>query len=395
MAEHLDGRGFPAPDPDALEHSRRVEARIREAVRHAGGVMRFSEYMDLALYAPGLGYYSAGACKFGPSGDFVTAPEISPLFPYCLANACAEILADIDGGEIIEIGGGSGAMAAGVLDRLDTLGALPARYLMLEVSADLRQRQRSLLSQRSPVLAERVRWIDSIPFEIRGVVLANEVLDALPFERFRIEASGPVYLGVALGEGGFRVAPMPPDRALERHVRTISDAVGAPLSAGYESEWCPRLPAFVSAIARALHVGVVLFTDYGLPRGERYHPERRGGTLMCHYRHRAHGDPFMYPGLQDITAWVDFTSVAEAGTSDGLALEGFTSQAHFLIGSGLEEAVGRLELRDPRRRLEVASQIRTLTLPGEMGERFKVMALSRGWRGKLSGLTRQDLSGSL
>lgn len=395
MAEHLDARGLPVPQPAALGHSRRLRARIGAAIRHAGGIIRFSEYMEMALYAPGLGYYSAGARKFGPSGDFVTAPETSPLFPHCVANTCAQVLADLDGGEIVEIGGGSGAMAAGILCRLDTLGALPARYLMVEVSADLRQRQRDLLSQRAPLLAGRVRWVDDIPSEVRGVVLANEVLDALPFERFRIEPSGPAFLGVAQADEGFREEPMPADRALEHQVRTIIDALGEPLSPGYESEWCPRLPAFVSAVARGLSAGVVLFMDYGLPRRERYHPERRSGTLMCHYRHRAHGDPFLYPGLQDITAWVDFTSVAEAATSEGLILEGFTSQAHFLLGSGLEQAVEGLELKDPRERLEVASQVRALTLPGEMGERFKVMVLSRDWAGKLSGLTRQDLSGSL
>ncbi len=394
MTEQLDARGMPAPEPAALDHSRRVAARIGEAIRDAGGAIRFSEFMDLAMYAPGLGYYSAGSRKFGPAGDFVTAPEISPLFPRCIAHTCAEILASLEGGEIVEIGGGSGTMAVEVLASLETLQRLPDRYLMLEVSADLRERQRDLLFRRVPHLAGRVRWIDDVPSRVRGVILANEVLDALPFERFRVEATGPVYLGVAEDSGGFHPTPLPGDEPLARQLAAISGALGCSLAPGYQSEWCPRLPSFVSAVARGLECGVVLFIDYGLPRRELYHPQRNAGTLLCHYRHRAHGDPFLYPGLQDITAWVDFSSVAEAGTSEGLTLEGFTSQAHFLLGSGLEEIAG-LAGRAPRECMAVAAQVRTLTLPGEMGERFKVMALSRDWCGTLSGLTRRDLSGSL
>jgi len=394
MTDQLDARGMPEPDPAALEHSRRVAGHIEEAIHHAGGVIRFSDFMEMAMYAPGLGYYSAGTRKFGPGGDFVTAPEISALFSGCLARACAQVLEGVAGGGILEIGGGSGTMAAGILASLQALDRLPDHYLMLEVSADLRQRQRDLLSRTVPSLAARVRWVEDIPGRFRGVILANEVLDALPFERFRIESAGPVYLGVARKQSGFCPAPLPGDEALTRQVRAIEDALGRSLAPGYQSECCPRLPAFVSTVARGLETGVVLFIDYGLPRRELYHPQRSAGTLICHYRHRAHGDPFLYPGLQDITAWVDFTAVAEVAVSEGLILEGFTTQAHFLLGSGLE-TVAALEGKSVREGMETAAQVRTLTLPGEMGERFKVMALSRDWRGTLSGLTRRDLSGSL
>jgi len=394
MTEQLDVSGLPAPDATALAHSRRVAARVDEAIREGGGAIRFSEFMELVLYAPGLGYYSAGSRKFGPAGDFVTAPEISPVFSRCVARGCAEVLRSLDGGDIVEIGGGSGAMAAGILDSLDDLGCLPGQYLMLEISADLRERQRRLLSERVPALADRVRWIEEIPADVTGMVLANELLDALPFERFHIGPEGPVYLGVARGGSGFRTTALQGDDALASHLGLISDALGAPLDPGYESEWCPALPLLVSAVARGLRSGVALFIDYGLPRRELYHPQRRSGTLMCHYRHRAHGDPFLYPGLQDITAWVDFTSVAEAATAEGLALEGFTTQAHFLMASGLQAAAAE-EGRGMREAMENAAQVRRLTLPGEMGERFKFMALSREWDGVLSGLTGRDLSGSL
>ena len=394
MTEQLDARGMPTPDPTALDHSHEVAAHIGDAIRRAGGVIRFSEFMDLALYSPGLGYYSAGARKFGPEGDFVTAPEVSSLFSRCIARSCAEILEAMGGGDIVEIGGGSGAMAADVLATLQAMECLPERYLMLEVSGDLRERQGALLAQRVPALAAKVHWIDDLPSQVRGVLLANEVLDALPFERFGIGPDGPVYLGVARQRAGFRWASLPADEALARHVRIIESDLGRSLPPGYESEWCPRLSPFVSVVAAGLDSGVVLFIDYGLPRRELYHPQRNAGTLTCCYRHRAHGDPFLYPGLQDITAWVDFTSVAEAATAEGLALEGFTTQAHFLLGSGLKEITG-LSDKGPREALEIAAQVRTLTLPGEMGESFKVMATSREWQGVLSGLTRRDLSGSL
>lgn len=394
MTEELDALGMPVPAPEALDLSRRLAAHMEEAIGRAGGAIRFSDFMDMALYAPGLGYYSAGARKFGPPGDFVTAPEVSSLFPRCLARACTEILASVDGGEILEIGGGSGVMAAEILASLASMNRLPRKYLMLEISADLRDRQRALVSGRVPELAETIHWVDDIPARFRGVILANEVLDALPFERFRMYPDGPVYLGVACGREGFRSVPLAEDEALIRHVRLIDRALGQPLPRGYESEWCPRLPAFVSTVASGLEAGVALFVDYGLPRRQLYHPQRSAGTMMCHYRHRAHSDPFFYPGLQDITAWVDFTSVAEAATSAGMILEGFTTQAHFLLGSGLGEVAG-LAGRTPREGVEIAAQMRKLTLPGEMGERFKVMALSRDWHGELSGLTRRDLSGSL
>lgn len=389
--EHL-----PRPDAAAQAHSRQLSALIMSEIDAAGGVLRFSRYMELALYAPGLGYYSAGATKFGDAGDFVTAPEISPLFARCVARNCAPVIASLGAStEILELGAGSGVMAADLLLELDQLGALPAGYLILETSPDLRQRQRQTITQRAPALADRVRWLEQMPGGVRGVVLANEVMDALPCERFQVSASGIEYLGVAWRDGGFVWQSLPADAALLDCQSRIATALTEDLAPGFRSEWHPALGAWVGAVADALDQGLLLLADYGLPRRELYHCQRSDGTLLCHYRHRAHADPFFWPGLQDITAWVDFTAVAEAAQQHGLTLDGFVTQAAFLLASGIDRMLGEPERMSPRQRAEQARQVQWLTLPGEMGERFKVAGFSRGWDGQCPGLTGADLSGSL
>ncbi|MGB5622380.1 MAG: SAM-dependent methyltransferase, partial [Gammaproteobacteria bacterium] len=224
---------------------------------------------------------------------------------------------------------------------------------------------------------------------------ANEVMDALPCEQFRIGGDGIEYLGVGCRDGGFVWQRLPPDAALLDQQTRIADALGQALPAGFSSEWRPMLEPWFAGIANALEQGLLLLVDYGLPRTQLYHPERSDGTLICHYRHRAHDDPFLWPGLQDITAWVDFTALAEAAQQHGLLLDGFTTQAAFLIASGLERMLDHDAAADPRRRMEQGRQIRWLTLPGEMGEGFKVAGFSRGWAGECPGLTGDDLSGSL
>lgn len=390
----MDAAGLPEPSAEAREHSLRLQSRITAAIDAAGGAIRFAQFMEMALYSPGMGYYSAGSRKFGSGGDFTTAPELSPLFSACVAGASSEVLAAIPGGEVLEIGGGSGALALEVLRALESRGALPRRYRILEISADLRDRQQRLLSESLPSLIDRVRWVDELPADMEGVIIANEVLDAIPCERFRIGSPDPEYLGVGTADGAFRIVSLPADDALRQQVRLIGDSLGEPLAPGYTSEWCPGLKPLVSSLGRSLKKGALLFFDYGLPRRQMYHPERFEGTLMCHYRHRAHGDFFLYPGLQDITSWVDFTAVAEAAVGAGLVLDGFTTQAHFLLGSGIAE-MAAADPTDLKKRMETSAQVRALTLPGEMGERFKVMAFSRGWDGMIPGLTMKDLSGSL
>ena len=380
--------GLPDPEPAALECSRRLCEVIRAEIRSAGGMISFHRYMELALYAPGIGYYSAGSVKFGPGGDFTTAPELSPLFAACVARQCAQIL-DAPDAVILELGAGSGALAAGILDNLRAAERLPSEYLILEPSADLRRRQSEFLDARLGRDAGRVRWLDALPENpVRGVILANEVLDAMPVHRLRL---GPhaEEVGVRWNGAGFawEVAPAPPE--LLKHAHGALEGIDA-LPPHYTTEFNTDLCPWIASLADVLEKGAILLFDYGYPRREYYHPERSEGTLICHYRHRAHADPFLHPGLQDISASVDFTAVARAGAAAGLEVGGFTTQAHFLIGCGLQELPEIAIERDERRRAEYLRQVKLLTLPGEMGERFKAIVLLRDTRGPLMGFSDID-----
>jgi len=368
---------FPVPGPDALAHSAALCEAIAARVRAAGGIIGFDEYMDLALYAPGIGYYSAGARKFGPAGDFVTAPELSPLFGQALAGWCARSLQGIGGGDVLEIGAGSGALAADLLAGWPDTVPLPRHYLILEVSADLRERQRHKLAAQVPALLDRVRWLEAWPVALTGVILANEVLDALPVRRFRRSGMELDEIGVGLCGDGFGWAERPADPELVAAVAAIEADLGAPLPAGYVGETCPRLPGFIASLGDSLVQGAALLLDYGCSRREYYHPQQFTGRLACHYRHRAHADPFLYPGLQDITAWVDFSAVAAAAASSGLPVAGYATQASFLIAAGIEERFAAAVASGGRAALEAAQQARTLLLPGEMGETVKAMVLAR------------------
>jgi SAM-dependent MidA family methyltransferase len=385
-AEAVD---FPVPPSEALEHSRRVTDVIRSEIDSTGRCISFRRYMDLALYAPGLGYYSAGSTKLGRGGDFVTAPELSRLYPVCVARQCAQLL-EKTGGVILEFGAGSGAMAVGILNALDAAGSLPDEYLILEPSADLRRRQHDLLRSLPDGIRRRVRWLDALPAQpLRGVILANEVLDAMPVHRVCLHGGSVHELGVRWQSCGFEWVRMPAGPDVAEAARAILGPFDA-LPDGYTTEFNPGLRAWIAAVGDVLHEGAVLIFDYGYPRCEYYHPDRREGTLICHYRHRAHPDPFLYPGLQDISASVDFTLVAEGATAAGLEVGGFTTQAHFLIGCGVHELHEPAAPADERERLEFAQQVRLLTLPGEMGERFKAIALLRGIAGPLTGFSAFD-----
>jgi SAM-dependent MidA family methyltransferase len=380
-------RELPEPGPEAKAHSARLCETIDEAISDAGGCLPFDRYMALALYAPGLGYYSAGSRKLGEAGDFVTAPEISPLFSRTLAQQVAEVLRQV-GGSVLEFGAGSGVMAADVLLELEVLGALPERYFIIEVSADLRERQRETLQVRAPGLLDRVRWLDGLPEPgFRGAILANEVLDAMPVARFRITGEDPVELCVRRSEQGFEWGSAAPGPRLAGELQRLAPVLDG-LPVGYESELNVAADDWVHALGGFLEAGAALIIDYGFPRREYYHPQRVGGTLMCHYRHRAHPNPLILPGLQDITAHVDFTAVAEAALEAGLSVSGFTNQANFLLANGLAELAGYSE--DMRRQVELAVQIKKLTLPTEMGELFKVMALTRALSAPLRGFTLRD-----
>lgn len=395
MAPHDVPDGLPPPGAEAQEHSARLQEHIRAAIAAHGGALPFARFMELALYAPGLGYYSAGSRKFGAAGDFVTAPEVSSLFGRCLARTCREVLEQTGGGDILEFGAGSGALAADLLLELDALGSLPGRYRILEVSAELRERQRDTLARCCPGLLNRIEWLDALPQTMGGVVLANEVLDALPVERFRRTADGVEQACVVTAEDGFGWHWRPAPAELAAAVAALEDDLGAPLPAGYTSELCPLLGPWMASLGDVLHGGLALLIDYGYPRREYYHPQRSAGTLMCHYRHRAHDDPLALAGLQDITAHVDFSAAASAAVGSGLELAGFTSQAQFLMGSGLVEILQGSDPNDTRAHLELARQAKLLTLPGEMGERFKVMGLARALAQPLAGFSGPDLRGRL
>jgi SAM-dependent MidA family methyltransferase len=387
----------PPPELTALEaeHGERLSARIRAAIADAGGWIDFARYMEMALYEPGLGYYSAGARKLGEGGDFVTAPEVAPVFSRCLAGQCAEVLAALGGGEVLELGAGSGVMAAAMLAELGSLGALPSRYRILDVSADLRERQRATLAAAVPGLLDRVEWLDRLPEGFEGVVVANEVLDALPVDRFTWRGGEARALGVAAASGRFEWAEAPAGPALLAAVEEIRRDCAADWPGGYSSEVNTGLAAWLAAVADSVRRGVLLFVDYGLPRREYYAAERGSGTLLCHFRHRFNEDPFARPGLQDITAWVDFTAVAEAAERAGLGLAGYTTQAHFLIGNDLAGRLQDVSGLDLVQRVNLSRQAMVLTLPGEMGERFKAIALAKGYDAPLRGFAVRDLRHTL
>jgi SAM-dependent MidA family methyltransferase len=375
---------------DAVEHSRRLANLIREEAAHWGGLLPFDRFMDLVLYAPGLGYYVAGARKLGSGGDFVTAPEISPFFGRCIAVQCREVLDHLGGGDILELGAGTGALAAQVLSALDEARTLPGRYLILEVSPELKERQQALLAERLPRMFPCIRWLERLPEDFRGVVLANEVLDAMPVHRFRILPDGtPAEVFVsAAGEGWEEREGTPVSPGLTAAVRSLQDA-GLAVVPGYGSEINLRLKPWLAALSEAMDRGFALLIDYGYSRHEYYRPDRRDGTLMCHYRHLAHSDPYRNLGLQDITAHVDFSAVADGARAAELELAGYTTQAHFLLGCGLDRMLAEAAGGDGA--MEALTSAKQLVLPQAMGERFRVMGLEKGIAGPWTGFSIRDL----
>jgi SAM-dependent MidA family methyltransferase len=365
---------LPVPSDEALLESSALVAKIRGEIAAAGGWLDFARYMQLALYAPGLGYYSAGSTKIGPAGDFVTAPELSRSFGTAMALTLDAELAGLGANDVIELGAGTGALAAQLLDTFATLGR-EVRYWILEPSADLRQRQQRALEAH----ASKIAWIDRLPDKaLPAVVVANEVLDALPVSHFVMEGGEPKALGVVAQGESFGWGAGRADARLTAAVRTIEQALQRALPDGYRSEVCLMLPAWFAALGAVLQRGSLLFVDYGLTRSDYYHEQRAAGTLVCHYRHRVHDDPFLYPGLQDITAWVDFTACADAASAAGFEVAGFTTQGQYLLSllAALPPELA-VDLKSPREQ----SAMKTLILPGEMGERFKVLLLRKGVRG--------------
>lgn len=370
---------LPRPDAVSAAHSEKVAAHIRARIEAAGGQISFAEYMHHCLYTPGLGYYSAGSTKFGAAGDFVTAPEVSSIFGAVLARQCAALLPQLASPAILEIGAGSGKLAVDLLRALHAAGALPdGGYRVLEVSADLQARQRQLLLDEVPELADRVTWVDRLPTRFSGIVIANEVLDALPVERFVRRDDRITQVCVAADGAGFALSERAAPRPLERAVERIEASLGARLPAGYASDVCLAAPAWTADLAAAIEQGFVFLFDYGVGRREYYAAERSGGWLRCHFRHHAHDDPLILPGIQDLTSWVDFTAVAEAATAHGLDVAGFVAQAQFLVGGGLDRVLADFAELPTDAQRKLAAEIKLLTLPAEMGEHFKCLGLARG-----------------
>lgn len=372
---------LPSLDPTAKALSETLLLKIKAEIQHHGFIS-FARYMEIALYEPGLGYYCNALTKIGQSGDFVTAPVISPLFSYCLANQCEEILAACGGGDILEFGAGTGIMAAHILSALAEKNALPNHYYILELSGSLKATQAQTIQDNAPMYADRVVWLTALPLApFQGVVLANEILDAMPVHQFVFE-NGIQERVVTLEKEAlvFRTS----NQKNEALVAEI-EKYGIAFSEGYASEVNLYLKPWIKSIANCLEKGAVLLIDYGFPRHEYYHPDRSMGTVMCHYQHRSHADPLILTGLQDITAHVDFTSVAEAADGHGLTVVGFTQQSSFLVNCGLLSFIH--EEANEKARFLQNQAILQLTLPSEMGELFKVIGLTKNIQSALMGFS--------
>ena len=376
--ERHTGLELPAPDAASAAHSRRVADYISQQIEERGGSISFAEFMQHALYAPGLGYYVSGTTKFGAAGDFITAPEISPLFGQVLAIQAASVLQQLDDGQILELGAGSGVLAATMLRKLSLLNALPDRYYILEVSPDLVQRQQEFLLAEVPDLVTRVEWLAELPAEFSGVIIANEVADALAVERFTKSGNLLMQDRVTENDGNFKWQQADAPGLLVEAVEDIEKNIGSTLPDNYRSEICLALAPWIGELVNCLRKGLIFLFDYGVTQREYFAADRGEGWLRCHFRHHAHNNPLILPGIQDLTAWVDFSALADAAAESGAGIAGFVSQAHFLINGGLQEELADFTSLPLEEQLELSRQTKLLTLPGEMGEHFKCIGLSCG-----------------
>ena len=381
------------PDAFASGHSVAVARHLRGQIEDAGGVLPFDQYMDMALYAPGLGYYATGTRKFGQGGDFVTAPEIGPLFGRSLAREVGLVLETIDDACLLEFGAGSGALAQSLIEALSADGRLPSRYCILEISPDLRERQRQRLEPLAEHHGLKIEWLEQLPDEpLQGVILANEVVDAFAVTRFCVIQGRPWRAGISIDGDGFAwewIDDLDPDSGAAKIVQQYE------LVEGYISEVCPRAQAWIHALGVSLQRGLALVIDYGFPAREYYLPERSQGTLRCHYQHRAHNDPLILPGIQDVTCHVNFSALAEAGRTAGFDVLGYTSQESYLLALGLLDLATPQPEDDENVMLSRAAEVKQLILPSQMGEAFKVMALGKNIEQALAGFKLRDRSSSL
>ncbi len=382
---------LPAPSNEALKHQQHLLEHLHERFLKQGP-LSFADFMNQALYAPGLGYYSAGSQKFGVDGDFVTAPEISSLFSQCLGAQCAQIFNTLEKGAcILELGAGSGRMAADIITYLKATDKLPQQYFILEVSADLKQRQQRHLQIQCPDYFEKIIWLNKLPEKpFAGIILGNEVIDAMPVHLFQIGDDQEVLEGLVelIDDKWQCVFRTPITDGLSEAVLALQENLRPPMEPGFTSEINLSLNSWIGSLSSSLAKGVMLFIDYGFPRHEYYHPSRSMGTLMCHYRHHAHADPLVYIGLQDITTHVDFTALGYAAINNSLHVSGFTNQAAFLLANGLLSLAE--EMNTSQQQILISQQIQQLTQPHEMGELFKVMALTKQFDEPLQGFALRD-----
>lgn len=383
---------LPQPDPQARAHCHNVINNIADKIKNSGGFLTFKDYMELVLYAPGLGYYVSGMQKFGAGGDFITAPEISPIFCKCVARQCHQILRET-GGDILEFGAGSGVLATEILLELERLGTLPQRYCIVEISPDLQQRQELRFAKTIPHLCSLIVWLTTLEdVEFSGIVVANEVVDAMPVQRF-CRRDRVFEIGVQWQNSALQLMMRTANEEISQAVSQLEQRLGR-FPDGYESELNLLMEPWLRQVARILKKGAILIIDYGYVEQEYYHQQRNTGTMMCHFQHRAHSDPLVYPGLQDITSFVDFSRLAGAGVGAGLDLQGFTTQAHFLLGCGLADFVSDQGV-DDNKSFMAHQEIKTLMLPGEMGERFKVIGFSKGVANPMMGFSLVNMDNRL
>ena len=396
-------KALPEPVAEAKKQSQLLVRRIQAACHLTNGWIKFSEFMNIVLYEPALGYYSGGLQKFGEKGDFITAPEVSPLFGQCLANQLSEAIKNLRQSTaekvyVVEFGAGSGVLAADLLLQLEKLECLPAQYFIIELSAELKQRQKQTIKKKAGHLLEHVQWLDQLPEQITSaVVIANEVLDAMPVECFRVvnDKSKVESLMVGFDKNNLVSCYQPAASDILQKVEVFQQRSQIQFSENYNSEYNPAIAGWLSALESKIENLLILLIDYGYNEKEYYHPDRVNGTLMCYYQHRAHDDFFWWPGLQDITAFVNFTDVAYSAVDSGLDVSGYTTQAAFLLANGLSELHASQVTDDVQQQIKLSQQIKTLTLPSEMGDRFKVMALTKNYEEPLTGFSMLDLRNRL
>lgn len=377
---------LPTPSSDALARSAELANIIRSEITASDGWLDFTQFMHMALYTPHLGYYSGGSKKFGKEGDFVTAPEITPLFGQALATQVSQVLSQIGNAEILELGAGTGKLAGDLLLALDKLEQLPQRYCILEVSNHLRQIQQETLQKQLPQeLMRKVEWLDTLPEAFAGVVLGNEVLDAIPVQLVVNTQQGLCERGVSFQDDEF----VWQDKPIVNNglINLVNDYA---LPNDYLTEFCPAANGLIASLANMLQQGAIVMIDYGFSAREFYHPQRNQGTLMCHYQHYAHGNPLIHVGLQDITAHVNFTAIAQTALDNDMQVAGFTTQAQFLINCGITALLNQVPAEDIVQYLPLVAAAQKLISPAEMGDLFKVIALTKQLSSPLIGFMQGD-----